>query len=147
VANPAPLTEVELTALVEALALHDRLIGKDALTESGVGYVRAARMAATNAAPALVAEVRRLRAIVARIAEADPDSRLGAVKVWDLPGRPGEAEGYTAEYIQGAARRVLGLCVDCNGMGRTVTYAGHGNLIDEECSTCHPGPAVGEVKP
>lgn len=77
------------------------------------GYCEAAdvagMVAAVNAASSMIARCRELEAIVSRIAEVDADSRLGAVKVWDLPGRPGEAEGYTAEYIQGAARRVMGI--------------------------------------
>ena len=95
----------------------------------------------------LALEVAALRAIVERVADADSGDRLGAVKIWDLAGRPGEAEGCTAEWIQDAARRVLGRCLDCNGSGQQRTDVGHGNILDEECSTCHPGPAAGEEKP
>lgn len=53
------------------------------------------------------AEVERMRLFLVHIAEADPDSRLGAVKLYDRPGRPHPE--YSAEWIQDAARHVLGL--------------------------------------
>lgn len=96
----------------------------------------------------LTDEVARLRAIVERVAEADPDSRLGAVKIWDLPGRPGEAEGYTAEYIQGAARRVLGIAEPVTCTCSPGFLPGRYPIHADSCaiSLAHPCPA-GEAKP